>query len=191
MQIHSSTLGSHHKMRTFRLWILDCLHMLLHILLGICLHIFQHTCSKHEFVRHKILDLIGDLFNAGGSVIGKVNGHKTSHALNNKFLHKIFEDLSIEDGLICRNNQIIVPKSAENIVLNHLHSVCQGADKIKTFARGRYYWSIMKADIERFGANCKNCREFLQSQQKQGLNFSNASRPFEELGIDCYDCCRK
>ena len=106
-------------------------------------------------------------------------------------LHKIFDDLSIEDGLICRNSQIIVPKSAENIVLKHLHSVCQGPDRIKTFARGRYYWSTMKADIDRFGANCKKCREFLQSQQRQELNFSNASRPFEELGLDCYDCCGK
>lgn len=49
---------------------------------------------KNEFVRHKMLDLVGDLFNAGGGFIGKLSGHKTSHALNNKFLHKLFEDPS-------------------------------------------------------------------------------------------------
>ncbi|CAN0586038.1 unnamed protein product [Ectocarpus sp. 12 AP-2014] len=56
--------------------------------------ILNHDGLRHEneFVRHKMLDLIGDLFNAGGSFIGKLNGHKTSHALNNKFLHKLFED---------------------------------------------------------------------------------------------------
>lgn len=56
--------------------------------------ILNHDGLRHdnEFVRHKMLDLLGDLFNAGGGFIGKINGHKTSHALNNKFLHKIFED---------------------------------------------------------------------------------------------------
>ena len=49
---------------------------------------------KNEFVRHKMLDLVGDLFNAGGGFIGKLSGHKTSHSLNNKFLHKLFEDPS-------------------------------------------------------------------------------------------------
>ena len=47
---------------------------------------------KNEFVRHKMLDLVGDLFNAGSGFIGNLSGHKTSHALNNKFLHKLFED---------------------------------------------------------------------------------------------------
>lgn len=46
----------------------------------------------NEFVRHKMLDLIGDLFNTGGNFIGKVNAFKTSHTLNNKFLRRIFED---------------------------------------------------------------------------------------------------
>ena len=41
---------------------------------------------------HKILDLLGDLFNIGGNFIGTINGYKTSHALNNQFLRKIFED---------------------------------------------------------------------------------------------------
>jgi UDP-3-O-[3-hydroxymyristoyl] N-acetylglucosamine deacetylase len=56
--------------------------------------ILNHEGLRHdnEFVRHKMLDLLGDLFNAGGNFIGEINGYKTSHALNNKFLHKIFED---------------------------------------------------------------------------------------------------
>jgi len=56
--------------------------------------ILNHEGLRHdnEFVRHKMLDLLGDLFNTGGNFIGKINGYKTSHALNNKFLHKIFED---------------------------------------------------------------------------------------------------
>lgn len=46
----------------------------------------------NEFVRHKLLDLLGDLYTSGGSFIGKIDGHKTSHYLNNVFLRKILSD---------------------------------------------------------------------------------------------------
>ncbi|MEG0084792.1 MAG: UDP-3-O-acyl-N-acetylglucosamine deacetylase, partial [Massilia sp.] len=36
-----------------------------------------------EFVRHKILDAIGDLYLAGGQVLGAYEGFKSGHALNN------------------------------------------------------------------------------------------------------------
>ena len=39
-----------------------------------------------EFVKHKILDSIGDLYLLGRSLIGSFNGYKSGHALNNKLL---------------------------------------------------------------------------------------------------------
>lgn len=56
--------------------------------------ILNHEGLRHdnEFVRHKLLDLIGDLFSSGGSFVGNLKGFKTSHSLNNQFLHKIFSD---------------------------------------------------------------------------------------------------
>jgi UDP-3-O-[3-hydroxymyristoyl] N-acetylglucosamine deacetylase len=49
---------------------------------------------KDEFVRHKMLDLLGDFYTAGGSFIGDLRGYKTSHSLNNRFLRKLFSDQS-------------------------------------------------------------------------------------------------
>jgi len=45
-----------------------------------------------EFVRHKIIDVIGDMFTSGGFVVGKVESFKGSHALNNLVLKKLFSD---------------------------------------------------------------------------------------------------
>lgn len=45
-----------------------------------------------EFVRHKILDSIGDLYLAGSPVIGYFYGNKSGHYLNNQLLRKIFSD---------------------------------------------------------------------------------------------------
>ena len=45
-----------------------------------------------EFVRHKILDCVGDLYLAGAPIIGRYVGHKSGHCLNNALLHKLFAD---------------------------------------------------------------------------------------------------
>jgi UDP-3-O-[3-hydroxymyristoyl] N-acetylglucosamine deacetylase len=42
-----------------------------------------------EFVRHKILDAIGDLYLLGHSLIGSFHGHKSGHELNNRLLRTL------------------------------------------------------------------------------------------------------
>ncbi len=44
---------------------------------------------EDEFVRHKILDAIGDLYLFGYSLIGEFSGFKTGHGLNNKLLRAL------------------------------------------------------------------------------------------------------
>ena len=41
---------------------------------------------EDEFVKHKILDAIGDLYLLGHSLIGAFNGYKSGHELNNRLL---------------------------------------------------------------------------------------------------------
>jgi len=45
-----------------------------------------------EFVRHKIIDAIGDMFTSGGFVVGNLESYKGSHAMNNLVLRKLFSD---------------------------------------------------------------------------------------------------
>jgi UDP-3-O-[3-hydroxymyristoyl] N-acetylglucosamine deacetylase len=45
-----------------------------------------------EFVRHKILDALGDLALAGAPIVGKFEGHRSGHALNNQLLRAVFAD---------------------------------------------------------------------------------------------------
>jgi len=44
---------------------------------------------EDEFVKHKILDAIGDLYLLGHSLIGEFNGFKSGHGLNNRLLRKL------------------------------------------------------------------------------------------------------
>jgi UDP-3-O-[3-hydroxymyristoyl] N-acetylglucosamine deacetylase len=45
-----------------------------------------------EFVRHKILDAIGDLALAGAPIVGRFEGRRSGHALNNQLLRAVFAD---------------------------------------------------------------------------------------------------
>lgn len=49
---------------------------------------------EDEFVKHKILDAIGDLYLLGHSLIGAFSGHKSGHALNNRLLEALIADES-------------------------------------------------------------------------------------------------
>lgn len=47
---------------------------------------------EDEFVKHKILDAIGDLYLLGRSLIGAFTGYKSGHALNNRLLCTLLAD---------------------------------------------------------------------------------------------------
>jgi UDP-3-O-[3-hydroxymyristoyl] N-acetylglucosamine deacetylase len=46
----------------------------------------------NEFVKHKVLDAIGDLYLLGYPLIGSYTAYKSGHALNNALLRKLLED---------------------------------------------------------------------------------------------------
>jgi len=46
---------------------------------------------ENEFVKHKILDVIGDLYLLGSNLIGEFEGYKSGHALNNRLLREVLK----------------------------------------------------------------------------------------------------
>ncbi|MBX3713592.1 MAG: UDP-3-O-acyl-N-acetylglucosamine deacetylase [Lysobacter sp.] len=50
-----------------------------------------------EFVRHKILDAVGDLYLAGHPILGAYEGFKSGHALNNTLVRALLADASAWD----------------------------------------------------------------------------------------------
>ena len=49
---------------------------------------------EDEFVKHKILDAIGDLYMIGHSIIGELTACRSGHALNNRLLRTLLADTS-------------------------------------------------------------------------------------------------
>jgi len=52
---------------------------------------------EDEFVKHKILDAVGDLYLLGYNVLGTFIGHKSGHALNNKLIKTLLAERSAWD----------------------------------------------------------------------------------------------
>jgi len=52
---------------------------------------------KDEFIRHKIIDAVGDIYAAGFRIVGKLESVRGGHALNNLVLRKLFRDPSNYD----------------------------------------------------------------------------------------------
>lgn len=55
---------------------------------------------EDEFVKHKILDAIGDLYLLGYSLIGEFSGHKSGHGLNNRLLRALLADTSAWEAVV-------------------------------------------------------------------------------------------
>jgi UDP-3-O-[3-hydroxymyristoyl] N-acetylglucosamine deacetylase len=47
-----------------------------------------------EFVKHKVLDAVGDLYLTGHPILGAFTAYKSGHGLNNRLLRALTEDAS-------------------------------------------------------------------------------------------------
>ena len=63
---------------------------------------FRHT---DEAVRHKMLDALGDLYLAGGPILGRFVGEKSGHSMTNTLLRKLFETPGAIRPVLCTPEQ--------------------------------------------------------------------------------------
>ena len=73
-------------------------------------------CDK-EFVKHKILDCIGDLYMSGLPLLGSVHAKQPGHELNNKLLKKIFQNKDNYEIVEINPYHVPIPHQ-ENIINN-------------------------------------------------------------------------
>ncbi len=53
-----------------------------------------------EFIRHKLLDAIGDLYLLGGPLLGAFAAHKSGHALNNRLARAALADAGALESVV-------------------------------------------------------------------------------------------
>ena len=58
-----------------------------------------------EFIRHKILDAIGDLYTLGHGIIGAFHGYKAGHAINNLLARQLLQQREAWEMVTLDENQ--------------------------------------------------------------------------------------
>ncbi len=64
---------------------------------------------EDEFVKHKVLDAIGDLYLLGHSLIGEFRAHKSGHALNNAVVRALIADTDAWERVTFEEDAAEVP----------------------------------------------------------------------------------
>ena len=75
-------------------------------------------CNK-EFVKHKILDCVGDFYMSGLPILGSVHATQPGHELNNKLIKKIFQNEDNYEILELKPYHLSV--SNEQNILNNIN----------------------------------------------------------------------
>ena len=66
--------------------------------------------SEDECVKHKVLDVVGDLYLLGHGLVGCCECHKSGHELNNRLLIKLLEDVEAwEENLLEDSDTAVLP----------------------------------------------------------------------------------
>ena len=74
---------------------------------------------KKEFVKHKMLDCIGDFYMSGLSLLGSIHATQPGHELNNKLLQKIFQNKNNYE--ISELNSYYMPISQHKNIVNNIN----------------------------------------------------------------------
>ncbi len=72
---------------------------------------------EDEFVKHKILDAIGDLYLLGHTLIGAFKGHKSGHGLNNRLLRALVADTAAWEEAVFEDGSAAPISYAQPLVL--------------------------------------------------------------------------
>ena len=70
-----------------------------------------------EFVMHKALDAVGDLYTAGHPIIGAFHGHKSGHEMNNLLLRKLLADRTAHE-VVTFDRLEALPRAFANLALS-------------------------------------------------------------------------
>jgi len=73
---------------------------------------------KDEFIRHKVLDLIGDLYMSGYRIKGRIVAKKTGHDVNSKLVKKINEVLSAGKAAVPASRETVIQSDSPAIAQN-------------------------------------------------------------------------
>ena len=98
------------------------------------------------------------------------------------------DEMSIENDLILKGQQIVIPRTQQQVILKQLHTAHLGKEKTHLLAKETVYWSTMYKDIDRTVESCTICLEHQRAQQAEPLmQHEIPQRPWSVVGTDLFE----
>ncbi|KAE8276916.1 Retrovirus-related Pol polyprotein [Larimichthys crocea] len=105
-----------------------------------------------------------------------------------KYYH-IRAELSVANGLLLRDNRIVIPHSLRPEILRQLHEGHLGIEKCKRRARGAVYWPGINKDIEDMVGKCETCNKYQSKQAREPMMIPDLpTAAWEKVGTDLFHC---
>ena len=90
------------------------------------------------------------------------------------------ECLAVEDGLIFKGKQVLIPTNNRQSILNQLHTSHQGVQTMQALARNSVFWPGINKEIETAVSQCELCQKY-QPHQAPDINFPREGKVTSEM----------
>ncbi|XP_064630897.1 uncharacterized protein K02A2.6-like [Lineus longissimus] len=98
------------------------------------------------------------------------------------------DELAIEDGILFKGKQVVIPETLRKNILEQLHDAHQGIEKTRRLARELVYWPNINKDVEDLVSKYSTCQEYRPQDKKEPLiPHEIAKGPWMKLASDLFE----
>lgn len=98
------------------------------------------------------------------------------------------DELAVENGIIFKGRQVLIPEPLRPDILKQLHSGHQGIEKTRRLARESVYWPRINKDIELLCKSCELCQELQPQQPREPMHMhEKPGMPWVKVGTDLFE----
>ncbi|XP_064641926.1 uncharacterized protein K02A2.6-like [Lineus longissimus] len=98
------------------------------------------------------------------------------------------DELAMEDGILFKGKQVVIPETLRKNILEQLHDAHQGIEKTRRLARELVYWPNINKDVEDLVSKCSTCQEYRPQDKKEPLiPHEIAKGPWMKLALDLFE----
>ena len=117
---------------------------------------------------------------------GWPNNHDQIPACLNEYW-QFREELTVQNGIIFKGHQIVIPKAMRPELLTRIHSSHLGIAACLRKAKVALFWPHMSSEIKDLVGRCEVCAELKENQVKEPLMTHNIpSRPWSKIALDLF-----
>ncbi|XP_033747087.1 uncharacterized protein K02A2.6-like [Pecten maximus] len=102
------------------------------------------------------------------------------------------EELTIQNGLVFKNDRVIVPFSERQNMIERAHSSHIGLQGCLRRAKESLYWPNLYSDFEKHIQACKTCNTYsAENSREPMIPHETPNRPWEKVGVDLFHTAGK